>query len=81
MANKSYPYEITWCYKDEGNRLIEDITEVTATTVQRAVSKLVKILNEGAEEEYHLRASDLMVIDVRSHKLTNAILAFKKSDE
>jgi len=84
MANRSYKFEITWCYKDEGNRPdnIEEITEVASTTVPRAISKLVKTLNEGLEkdDDDFLRASDLLVIDVRSHQLTNGILAYKRAN-
>jgi hypothetical protein len=89
MANRSYLYEITWCYKEDGNRPdnIEDITEVSSTTVQRAIGKLVRELNapEGAEpltkdDEEFLRASDLMIIDVRTHKLNDAIIKFKKEN-
>jgi hypothetical protein len=88
MANRTYPYEITWCYKEDGNRPenIEEVTEVTSTTVQRAIGKLIRELNApaGAEpltkdHEDYLRASDLLIIDVRSHKLTNGIIAAKKA--
>lgn len=88
MANRSYDFEITWCYKEDGNRPenIEDITTVRSTTVGRAISKLVRELNtvdgikltEGHEE--FLKASDLLVIDVRNHKLTTAIIEFKRAN-
>jgi hypothetical protein len=82
MANRSYDFEITWCYKEDGNRPdnIEDITTVRSTTVGRAVSKLVRELNDGLEkdDEEFLRASDLLVIDVRNHKLTSAIIEKKR---
>lgn len=87
MANRTYPYEITWCYKEDGNRPdnIEEVTEVTSTTVQRAIGKLVRELNtvdgvavDKKDPEY-LKASDLLIIDVRSHKLTNGIIEAKKA--
>lgn len=84
MPNRSYPFEITWCWKEDGNRPggIADITEVTSTTVSRAVSKLVRQLNEeeGNEkgDEDYFKSSDLMIIDVRNHKLTQAIIDFKR---
>jgi hypothetical protein len=82
MSNRSYDYEITWCWKEDGNRPenIEAVTTVRSTTVQRAISKLVRELNDedgagdGAEE---VRASDLLVIDVRNHKITGQINAVK----
>lgn len=84
MANRSYDFEITWCYKEDGNRPenIEAVSTVRSTTVNRAVSKLVRELNDedgagdGADD---LRASDLLVIDVRNHKLTNAIIEHKRT--
>jgi len=77
MSNRSYDFEITWCWKDEGNRPenIEEVTTVRSTTVPRAISKLVR---ELSNEEEEIRASDLLVIDVRNHKLTSAILAAKQ---
>jgi hypothetical protein len=89
MANRSYEYEITWCYKDDGNRPdnIEEITTVRSTTVGRAISKMVRELNspEGAEpltkdHEDYLRASDILVIDCRTHKLNTAIINYKKAN-
>jgi hypothetical protein len=80
MANRTYPYEITWAWKEDGNKpdALAEVTEVSATTVQRAISKLVRELNEGQEDDEQLRASDIMIVDVRSHKLTNAIMEVKK---
>lgn len=87
MGNRSYPYEITWCWKEDGNRpdAIVEVTEVTATTVGRAISKLVREMNfddagKPLEKDHkdYIKAADLLVIDVRSHKLTNAIIAAKK---
>lgn len=89
MANRSYDFEITWCFKEEGNRPdnIEEITTVRSTTVGRAISKLVRELNlddQGKplpkDHEDFLRASDLLVIDVRNHKLTNAIIEHKRAN-
>lgn len=82
MGNRSWDFEITWCYKESGNRPegIEQIDVVRSTTVPRAISKLVRELNDGLEkdDEDFLRSSDIMVIDVRNHKLTTAILEHKK---
>lgn len=84
MANRTYDFEITWCWKEDGNRPdnIADITAVRSTTVNRAVGKLVRQLNEQEgltkEDENFIRASDLLVIDVRNHKLTSAIIAHKR---
>lgn len=81
MANRSYPYEITWCWKEDGNRPdgIQEVSEVTSTTVTRAVSKLARELHdELGTEEQPIKASSILVIDVRSHKLTNAIIETKK---
>jgi hypothetical protein len=83
MANKTYKYEITWSWKEDGNRNIEEISTVTATTVPRAINKLVKELNDengtaDPKAEDRVRASDIMVIDVRSHQLNNAIIGVKK---
>lgn len=81
MANRSYPFEITWCWKEDGNRPenIQEVTEVKSTTVGRAISKLVRELHaEMGSEEEPVRASDLLVIDVRNHKITSAIIEAKK---
>lgn len=87
MANRSYPFEITWCWKEDGNRPenIVEVTEVKSTTVGRAIGKLVRELNlddQGEplpkDHEERVRASDLLVIDVRNHKITNAIIAAKR---
>lgn len=88
MANRSYDFEITWCYKEDGNRPenIEDITTVRSTTVQRAISKFVRELNvvdgvalEKDNDEY-IKAADLLVIDVRAHKLNSALIDFKRAN-
>lgn len=82
MANRSYDFEITWCWKEDGNRPenIESIDTVRSTTVNRAISKLVRTLNDEGfgDEESPVKASELLVIDVRNHKLTNAIIAHKR---
>lgn len=77
MANRTYPFEITWCWKEDGNRpeAIAEVTPIAATTVNRAIAKLVK---ELSTEEEPVKASDLMVVDVRCHKLTTAIIETKK---
>lgn len=69
MANKSYTYDVHWAFKEEGNRRVEDVIQVTATTVQRAISKAVKELNRDGdggyldkEDEDFLKPSDLMII-------------------
>lgn len=84
MANRSYDFEITWCWKEDGNRPdnIEEITTVRSTTVPRAISKLVRLLNDEGfgEEEAPVKANELMVIDVRNHKLTSAIIAKKREN-
>jgi hypothetical protein len=78
MANKTRKYIIQFTFKAEGNRADRLTHETTGTTVQRAISKLVKDLNEGKAQQAvfdripaelgdeELRASDLMVIDVRT---------------
>ena len=86
MANRSYEFEIVWCWKEDGNRPddIAEITTVKSTTVPRAISKLVRTLNEeeGNTKEANnlIKSSDLMVIDVRNHKLTSAIIAHKRAN-
>lgn len=68
MANKTRKYVILYAWKEEGNRAIEPPYEVSATTVPRAISKLVAELNDddgagdGAQD---VRASDLLIVDVR----------------
>lgn len=86
MANRSYPFEITFCWKEDGNRPddIAEIREVKSTTVNRAISKMVRELNkeEGLtkDDADFIRASDLMIIDVRNHKLTSAIIEHKRAN-
>lgn len=85
MTNRTYKYEITWCWKEDGNRPdnIEEITEVSSTTVPRAISKLARILTEegfAAEGNEKVKTSELLVIDVRSHQLNNAIITYKKGN-
>lgn len=82
MSNRTYPFEITWCWAEGGNRPdnIEEITEVSSTTVPRAISKLVRMLHDemGSEEE-PIKAKEIFVIDVRNHKLTSAIVEHKQA--
>ena len=78
MANKTRKYVVTFTWKDEGNRADPQTHATTGTTVQRAISKVVKDINEGlvpqeildsipaALDDEDIRASDLMVVDVRS---------------
>jgi hypothetical protein len=69
MANKTRNYVISWAWKEDGNRGALEQSEVKATTVPRAISKLVAELNDedgagdGAEE---IRASDILVVDCRT---------------
>lgn len=81
MANRSYDFEITWTWKEDGNRPdnIEEITTVRSTTVPRAISKLARQLTVEVGEQ--VKASEIMVIDVRNHKLTAAILDWKKAHQ
>lgn len=80
MANRSYDFEIAWCWKEDGNRPdnIEEITSIRSTTVPRAISKLARTLTEEMGEP--VKASEFMVIDVRNHKLTTAITDWKRND-
>lgn len=80
MANRTYPYEITWCWKEDGNKpdSIVEVSEVSSTTVNRAISKLARELHaELGTEEEPIKTSSILVIDVRSHRLTNAIIDTK----
>lgn len=82
MANKTRKYLLTFGFKVTGNRKPLFTHEVAATTVQRAVSKTVKDINDGKWEDHDethvipdeleqdlqgddVRASDLLVVDVR----------------
>lgn len=78
MANKTYTYKIAYCWADEGNRATPDYMEVKATTVPRAISKLVKELNVDPDspeddlqylekdDDGYVRASDVLVTEVRN---------------
>jgi len=70
MANQTHIYRISWSWKEEGNRQATGHWSGKATTVPRAVSKLVKELNEQAKTdgEDPVKASELMILDVRSMK-------------
>lgn len=82
MANKTRKYTLTFGFKVTGNRTPLFTHQTTATTVQRAVSKTVKDINDGKWEDQDeanvipdaleaelegddVRASDLLVVDVR----------------
>jgi hypothetical protein len=84
MGNRSYTFEITWCWKQDGNRpdQIADIDIIHTTTVTRAISKLVRLINEQEGNEKgspnFVKVSDLMIIDVRNHKITQNIINFKR---
>lgn len=76
MANKTRKYRLEFKFKTEGNRGDRHTHEVDATTVQRAISKLAKEINDGIwesraetnqvpedyDEDYEIRAADLLVI-------------------
>ena len=73
MANKSYTYDVSFTYKEEGNRATPDVVQVKATTVQRAITKVVKELNteeDGTvldkDHEDFVKTADLMVVEVRN---------------
>jgi hypothetical protein len=84
MGNRAYDFEVTWCWKEDGNRpdQIVGIDIVRSTTATRAISKLVRTLNEeeGNEKgaEGFIKISDLMILDVRNHKITQNIINFKR---
>lgn len=91
MANKTRKYVVRFTWKAEGNRAEPHVRETTGTTVQRAISKVVKDINEGLVPQEVLdsipaelgdediRASDLMVVDVRSADFTPPpVLPLKK---
>lgn len=75
MANKTRQYVLQFTWKEDGNRAERLEHQVAATTVQRAISKLVADINTGKcevdipasiDDEDDIRASDLLVIDVRT---------------
>lgn len=81
MANKTRKYTVCYYFKEDGNRSKAVNAWVTqATTVQRAISKLVKDINEGKAQpsipaslgEDEIRASDLLVVDVRTAEYDEA---------
>lgn len=65
---RSYRYTITWCFKNEthANRVIEDFWHGTATSVPRAISKMVREFNAEDGGVDPIRVADLWVLDVRS---------------
>lgn len=76
MANKTREYTILFSMKADGNRRIEDMETVKATTVPRAISKFVREYNEGVPEDEQLKASDYMILDVRTKDLDKAHAEF-----
>jgi hypothetical protein len=81
-SNKTRTYTVLFAYKDDGNRKLNDtyLEVVQATTVQRAIPKLVRTMNEEeppADGERALKASDLLIIDVRTAEATPWITAKK----
>jgi hypothetical protein len=85
MGNRQYDFEITWCWKQDGNRPenIEEVTAVRSTTVQRAISKMLRDFNEGVdkEDDDFTRPADILVIDVRNIRLNEATRSAKRSQE
>lgn len=81
MANKSYKYTILWGWREDGNRTVEALWEGTATSVPRAISKLVKELNDddgagdGAQD---VKISDLFILDVRCAQMTESLNFLKQ---
>lgn len=73
MANKTRIYDIQFTWKEEGNRSARIDHTVRATTVPRAISKLVAEINNGEfipehfpaglGEEEPVKASHLMVLN------------------
>ena len=47
MANKTRKYTVSFTWKEDGNRVDPYVAATSATTVQRAISKVVKEVNEG----------------------------------
>lgn len=77
MANRSFRYTILWSFRQDGNRAVEDAWRGTATSVPRAISKMVKELNVDANgdpvpDDEVLKASDLFILDVRADQLNIA---------
>lgn len=76
MANKARSYTIVFAYKEDGNRNLgnAETAVIEATTVQRAITKLVRELNAEPvpedEEVNTVKTSDLLVIDVRTADVT-----------
>lgn len=75
-SNKPRSYSILFAYKEDGNRNLGTAERATveATTVQRAIAKLVRELNAGEDvegfEPSPVKASELLVIDVRTAEVT-----------
>lgn len=79
-SNKPRSYTILFAYKEDGNRNLGTAEKATveATTVQRAIAKLVRELNTPEDdkvdaegfEQAPIKASELLVIDVRTAEVT-----------
>lgn len=75
-SNKPRSYTILFAYKEDGNRNLGNAEKATveATTVQRAIAKLVRELNAEPvpedQDPFVVKASELLVIDVRTAEVT-----------
>lgn len=83
MANKTRTYQVTWSYKEDGNRELSSVDIVSATTVQRAISKLVRTLNDEDPDRDDYKTSDFLFIDVRATdpKLEKAIKSWLENPD
>ena len=70
MSNKTRDYRVIWSWKQEGNRVASGVWHGSATTVPRAISKLVRELNDDAKKdgEEPVKASEIMVLDCRTEQ-------------
>lgn len=82
MANRTMRYYVTWCFREDGNRTVEGTNEIQATSVPRAIAKLVRQLNEeepaSAPLPGELRASDLFILDVRSVMFDRTVQLYRE---
>ena len=64
VANKTYQFEVTYAWAEEGNRNEEKMLteQIAATTVPRAISKLVKELKETGDIG---SSADILVVEVK----------------
>ena len=83
MANKTLKYTLSFCFKVDGNRGPRYQHDVAATTVQRAISKVARDINDGIwesrsednavpdsyDEDYEIRSADLLVLQAVAHNL------------